>query len=221
MNHALLQLAWDADGSGPPPSSPATDTAFWAAHAQRRVDVLAERIASRTAIAVHFPPALRMPTSLDVCDVTGAPTGEDQMQADIDRRDLWRLALDVRDTRGPITPGLMCLLLWAAHDGTPEGMPRLRPLEIRALRAWESVSGPVAQVVLVLAAGVGHLTTLAELRALAVAGLDYIGTETWAAVECELYDAAVAAGLVPRVWRRTPIAIPIRLDGELSRPWPR
>ena len=209
MNSALLLLAWETDGSGPPPSSPATDTTFWAAHAQARVNVLAQRIAARTAIAAHFPPALRMPTSLDVCDATGAPTAEDRLRADEERRDLWRLALDVRDTRGPITPGLMRLLLWAAHDGTPEGMPRLRPLEIRALRAWESVASPVPWVVAVLAVGVGPDTPLAALRALALAALDEVGAETWAAVECEMCDAAVAAGLVPRVWRRNPI--PTRL----------
>lgn len=216
MNHALLQLAWDADGSGPPPSSPATDTAFWAAHAQRRVDVLAERIAARTAIAVHFPPALRMPTSLDVCDVTGAPTAEDRLQSDMDRRDLWRLALEVPPWRGPFTPGLMRLLLWATTDGDRERLPVLRPLEREILSVWIAHPANVGAALIEIV-GVNGPTPAAPVRARYA--LDAIEALTWGVVECEIYSAAVAAGLVPRVWRPNPI--PTRLAGEPSSPGPR
>lgn len=206
MNSALLLLAWETDGSGPPPSSPTTDTAFWAAHAQARVNVLAERIAARTAIAAHFPPALRIPTSLDVCDVTGTPTAEDRLRADMDRRDLWRLALEVPPWRGPFTPGLMRLLLWATLDGDRERLPVLRPLERAILAIWIAHPANVGAALIEIV-GTDGPTPAAPVRARYA--LDAIETLTWGAVECEIYSAAAAAGLVPRVWRRNPI--PTRL----------
>jgi len=215
MNRALLQLAWDAEQPSYPSPPPTTDAA-WVAYATQRIEVYTTRIESALAVAVLFPPALRMPTSLDICDVTGAPTAEDRLQSDMDRRDLWRLALEVPPWRGPFTPGLMRLLLWATTDGDRERLPVLRPLEREILSVWIAHPANVGAA-LVEIIGVNGPTPAAPARARDA--LDAIETLTWGAVECELYSAAVAAGLVPRVWRRNPLST--RLDGEPSSSRPR
>lgn len=202
MNRALLELAWDAeDGPGLCAPAPSADAA-WAAYAQQRVEVYGRRVEAAVALATHFPPALRMPTSLDVCDVIGAPTAEDRLRADMDRRDLWRLALEVPPWRGPFTPGLMRLLLWATTDGDRERLPVLRPLEREILSVWIAHPANI-DTALIEIVGRGGPTPAAPARA--AEALAAIETLTWGAVECELYSAAVAAGLVPRVWRRNPI----------------
>lgn len=215
MNRALLELAWNAEQTLFPSPPPTTDAA-WVAYAQQRIEVYSRRIETAVALATHFPPALRMPTSLDVCDVTGAPTAEDRLQSDMERRDLWRLALETPDWRGPFTPGLMRLLLWASLDGDRERLPVLRPLERELLSIWIAHPANVGAALIEIV-GVNGPTPAAPARARYA--LDAIETLTWGAVECELYSAAVASGLVPRVWRRNPI--PTRLDGEPSSYRPR
>lgn len=202
MNRALLQLAWDAEQPSFPSPPPTTDAA-WVAHATQRIEVYSRRVDSLAGVLAAFPPAGRAPTSLDVI---GAPTVEDVVRAAMERRDLWRLALEVPPWRGPFTPGLMRLLLWATTDGDRERLPVLRPLERELLSIWIAHPANVGAA-LVEIIGVNGPTPTAPVRARYA--LDAIETLTWGAVECEIYSAAAAAGLVPRVWRRNPI--PTRL----------
>ena len=222
MNRALMELAWNAEQTLFPSPPPTTDAA-WVVYAQQRIEVYSRRVEAAVALATHFPPALHMPTSLDVCDVTGAPTAEDRLQSDIERRDLWRLALEVPPWRGPFTPGLMRLLLWATTDGDRERLPVLRPLEREILSGWrEYVVNVIAHPTSVGAAlseSTGANGPTWRAKPFAQMALDAIESWTWGAVECELYSAAVASGLVPRVWRRNPLST--RLDGEPSSFRPR
>lgn len=204
MNRALLELAWNAEQTLFPSPPPTTDAA-WVAYAQQRIEVHSRRVDSMAGVLAAFPPAGRAPTSLDVIE---APSVEDSVRADMDRRDLWRLALEVPPWRGPFTPGLMRLLLWATTDGDRERLPVLRPLEREILSVWIAHPANVGAALIEIV-GVNGPTPAAPVCARYA--LDAIETLTWGAVEVELYSAAAASGRVPRAWRRNPI--PTRLDG--------